>query len=88
VLAVEVRDRREQALPDIGEIWLTDPETGDRLRVDTRDERLRSRFAQAAAEERATVADALIRAGAVHVVLDTDTDWLRLLAASLQRRRR
>ena len=88
VLALEVRDPREQELPDVGEIWLTDPETGDRLRVDTRDERLRARFKAAATEERAAVAATLARAGARHVVLTTDTDWLRLLAAGLQRRRR
>jgi len=88
ILAVEVRDPREQELPDIGEIWLTDPETGDRLRVDTRDQRLRERFAGAAADERAAVADTLTRAGAVHVVLSTESDWLRSLASGLQRRRR
>ena len=88
VLAVEVRDQREQELPDIGELWLTDPETGERLRVDTRDPRLRARFAEAAAAERVAVARELGRAGATHVVLGTDSDWLRLLAASLQRRRR
>ncbi len=88
LLAVEVRDPREQELPDVGELSLTDPETGDRLRVDTRDARLRARFAAAAAEERQAVARTLVRAGATHVVLSTDTDWLRVLASSLQRRRR
>ena len=28
VLAVEIRDPREQELPDVGELWLVDPETG------------------------------------------------------------
>jgi uncharacterized protein (DUF58 family) len=87
VLAVEVRDPREQELPDVGELWLTDPETGERLRIDTRDERLRARFAVAAAEERATVARQLARVGANHAVLTTDGDWLRLLVATLRRRR-
>jgi uncharacterized protein (DUF58 family) len=88
ILAVEVRDPREQELPDIGEIWLTDPETGERLRVDTRDARLRERFAAAAADERAAVAGTLARSGAAHVVLSTESDWLRTLAVGLQRRRR
>jgi uncharacterized protein (DUF58 family) len=88
LLAVEVRDPREQQLPDVGELWLTDPETGDRLRVDTRDAQLRARFAAAADGERTAVARALVRAGATHVVLSTDSDWLRRLAAALQRRRR
>src|SRR5262249_13019376 len=40
VVAVEIRDQREQELPNMGELWLVDPETGRQLRVDTRDARL------------------------------------------------
>jgi len=65
-----------------------DPETGNQLRVDTRSEKLRSRFASAAAEERAVVARTLASAGARHVVLTTSGDWLRTLAALLRRRPR
>ena len=39
VLAVEVRDPREQELADVGELRLVDPETGRQLRVDTSDRR-------------------------------------------------
>src|SRR5690348_3314599 len=49
VLAVEIRDPREQELPDVGELWLVDPETGRQVRVDTRSASLRERFAAAAA---------------------------------------
>jgi uncharacterized protein (DUF58 family) len=88
VLAVEVRDPREQELVPVGELWLIDSESGRRLRVDTNDVRLRKRFAQAAAAERAEVARALASCGAAHVVLSTQGDWLRQLAAFLRRRRR
>jgi uncharacterized protein (DUF58 family) len=88
VLAVEIRDPREQELAPVGELWLIDSESGRRLRVDTNDVRLRKRFAQAAAAERAEVARALASCGAAHVVLSTQGDWLRLLAAFLRRRRR
>ncbi|MEJ5221510.1 MAG: hypothetical protein WHT63_05835, partial [Tepidiforma sp.] len=83
VLAVEIRDPREQELPDVGELWLMDPETGRRLRVDTGSRRLRERFAAAAAAERAEVAAAIARAGARHIVLSTSGDWLRPFAAGL-----
>src|SRR5581483_9021178 len=53
VLAVEVRDPREQELADVGQLTLADPETGSQLRVDTSDAGLRERFAAAAAAERA-----------------------------------
>ncbi len=88
VLAVEIRDRREQELPAVGELALVDPETGERLRVDTNDARLRARFAAHAAEDRREVAGELVRCGAAHVVLSTEGDWLRELATFLRRRRR
>jgi uncharacterized protein (DUF58 family) len=87
VVAVEVRDPREQELEPAGTLWLVDPETGRELRVDTDDPRLRARFAEAAAEERAAVARQLASAGVAHVALSTDRDWLRDLAVFVRRRR-
>ena len=88
VLAVEVRDPREQELADVGELRLVDPETGRQLRVDTSDRRLRERFAAAAAGERQALVAALASAGVRHVALSTEGDWLRPLAAFLRRRER
>ena len=87
VLAVEIRDPREQELPDVGELWLVDPETGRQLRVDTRSAKLRERFADAAAEERSGVARVLAALGVPHVVLSTSGDWLRAYATFLGARR-
>lgn len=83
VMAVEIRDPREQELPNVGELWLVDPETGRQLRVDTRSKKLRERFASAAADERTEVARLVGRAGAQHVVLSTQGDWLRTFAGFL-----
>jgi uncharacterized protein (DUF58 family) len=85
VVAVEIRDPREQELPNAGALWLVDPETGRQLRVDTRSERLRARFAAAAAAERELLSRTLAAAGAGHVVLTTSGDWLRALAVFLRR---
>jgi uncharacterized protein (DUF58 family) len=85
VLAVEIRDPREQELPNAGELWLVDPETGRQLRVDTRSEKLRQRFATAAAEERKALAKKLASVGVRHVVLTTAGDWLRSYALFLRR---
>jgi uncharacterized protein (DUF58 family) len=87
VLAVEIRDPREQHLPDVGELWLIDPETGRQIRVDTRSSGLRERFAVAAAEERTGVARVFSALGVPHVVLSTSGDWLRAYAAFLGARR-
>jgi uncharacterized protein (DUF58 family) len=84
VIAVEVRDPREEELPNVGDLWLVDPETGDQLRVDTRDAKLRSRFATAAAEERTGLARTLAAVGVRHVVVSTQGDWLRALAVFLR----
>jgi uncharacterized protein (DUF58 family) len=88
VLAVEVRDPREQELPNVGDLWLVDPETGRQVRVDTRSNSLRERFAVAAAEERSGVARVLSAIGVRHVVLSTSGEWLRPLAAFLGGARR
>jgi uncharacterized protein (DUF58 family) len=88
VVAVEIRDPREQELPNVGDLWLVDPETGRQLRVDTRSARLRERFAAAAAAERSGLARTLASAGVAHVVLSTSGDWLRALVPFLSRRRR
>jgi len=85
VVAVEIRDPREQELPNAGVLWLVDPETGRQLRADTGNERVRARFAAAAAAERAELARVLASAGARHVVLTTAGDWLRSFAVFLRR---
>jgi uncharacterized protein (DUF58 family) len=87
VIAVEIRDPREQELPKAGELWLVDPETGRQLRVDTRNDRLRRRFAEAASAERRGLAQTLATLGVRHVVLTTSGDWLRQLAVFLKKTR-
>jgi uncharacterized protein (DUF58 family) len=85
VLAVEVRDPRELELPAMGDVWFTDPETGRQIVVNTSRRKVRRRFKAAAAAEREEVAAALRRAGADHLVLSTDGDWLKDLAGHLRR---
>lgn len=84
LLAVEIRDPREDALEPVGRLSLVDPETGRLLEVDTSRRRLRERYAAAARSERATVAAELRKAGAGHVVLSTRGDWLRALGRALR----
>jgi uncharacterized protein (DUF58 family) len=83
VMAVEVYDPRERELPAVGRMAMVDPESGERVEVDTTDRRLRERFARAVSEERAAVATALRRAGAEHVALSTAGTWARELGRRL-----
>ncbi|MEU4236418.1 DUF58 domain-containing protein [Actinoplanes sp. NPDC026619] len=92
VLAIEVVDPRELELPDVGVLALADPETGALHEVQTSDAKLRDRYAEAAAEQRGEIARALRAAGAAHLRLRTDTDWLldmvRFVAAQRHARTR
>jgi uncharacterized protein (DUF58 family) len=84
VLAVEVRDPREAEVPAIGRLALIDPETGERVEIDTSRRRVRERFAAIEAERRERVAQELRRLAVEHVVLSTDGDWLRELGRRLR----
>ncbi|HEU0243470.1 MAG TPA: DUF58 domain-containing protein [Candidatus Limnocylindrales bacterium] len=84
VLVVEIRDPREDELPDVGDLTLVDAETGREVRVDTSSAQLRARFAEAAARDREHVARELRRLRVRHVVLSTAGSWLRSLADQLR----
>ena len=84
VLVVEIRDPREDVLPDVGDLTLVDGETGREVRVHTSSRQLRERFAAAAADERAGLETTLRRLGVDHVVLSTSGNWLLALATCLR----
>jgi uncharacterized protein (DUF58 family) len=90
VVVVEVRDPRESNLPSVGLLMLVDPETGQRLEVQTSNPKVRARFAELAATKQAEHARSVRATGAAHLVLSTDRDWLfdivRFVAARRRRR--
>jgi uncharacterized protein (DUF58 family) len=90
VVVVEVRDPRESSLPAVGLLMLVDPETGQRVEVQTSNAAVRARFAEAASARLAGNARQVQAAGAAHLVLSTDRDWLfdvvRFVAARRKRR--
>jgi uncharacterized protein (DUF58 family) len=88
VLAIEVVDPREMALPDVGPILIRDAETGRLRHVDTARPGVRERYAAAALQRRATVAAGLRSAGVGHVVLGTDRDPVADIGRFLLARRR
>ncbi|MDT0214888.1 DUF58 domain-containing protein [Rothia sp. ARF10] len=87
VVVIEVLDPRELELPDLGLVVLRDPESGRAREVHT-SPTIRRRYAELAATHRAAVADAVRAAGAGHVVVRTDSDWVRDLARYILTRRR
>jgi uncharacterized protein (DUF58 family) len=81
-------DPRELVLPNVGVIELRDQETGAIREIDTRNRKLRQRFAEAGRTRMQDHADAVRRAGADHLLLRTDRDWVVDLAAFVRHRRR
>lgn len=84
VLAVEIVDPRELELPDVGHLSLIDPETGDRVNVNTSRRGVRQRFAVLERERRETVARELRRLRITHITLSTGEDWLLKLGRALR----
>jgi uncharacterized protein (DUF58 family) len=76
VLAIELLDPRELELPDVGVLDLIDPETGAVHSIQTSDRGLRRRYAEAAKLQRDGIDAAVRAAGARHLRLRTDSDWL------------
>ncbi len=87
VLAIEVIDPRELELPNVGTITLADPETGRRRFVDTTSAALRTAYATAATDQRADNRRHIRTAGADHLVLRTDRDWVGDLVRHVSLRR-
>lgn len=87
VIAVPVLDPRELALPPVGMLALVDPETGQRLHVQTNSPALRERYAAAAAARQEEIRRAVLRSGAEYLPLTTDRDWLVDIAAFVSSRR-
>jgi uncharacterized protein (DUF58 family) len=84
VLAVEIVDPREAELPAVGHLALVDPETGERIHVDTSRRRVRDRFAELERRRRTEFAQELRRLRVDHVPLATDQDWLLALGRNLR----
>lgn len=87
VLAVWLRDPREEDLPDVGPLILQDAETGEQLYVDTHDAKFRARFRALAKERRQWLAHTFARHGIDVLTLSTDGDVLSELTRFALRRR-
>jgi uncharacterized protein (DUF58 family) len=88
VIVVQVHDPREHALPDVGMLRVVDPESGRTLDVPTGSKALRERYAAAARTRHEGIAETVRAAGAAHLPLSTDGDWLKELGRFLGMRRR
>ncbi len=88
VLAIEIVDPREMDLPNVGVLTLIDTETGRMREVNTSRRSVRERYAEGATAQRLLVTETIRAAGADHLRLRTDEDWLGQLAQHVGSRRR
>lgn len=86
VLAVEILDPRELDIPAVGYVALADPATGDVREVHMTPD-LQRRYRAAAQAQRDATRDAIRSAGADHLVLRTDADWVAGLIQHVRRRK-
>ena len=87
-VAVELRDPREEELPPIGLVDLTDAETGETVTLDTHDPAARQAFAEAVQARRERTTTQLRQAGVSHVPVRTDTDYMEPLIEFFRERNR
>lgn len=76
LLAVEILDPRELELPVAGLVTFVDTETGRQLEVQTSDRKVREQYSEAAVRQRDQIAMGVRHAGAAHLQLRTDRDWI------------
>lgn len=88
LLGIEVLDPRELELPAAGLMTFVDPESGRELEVQTNSATVRRDYAAAATAQRERIATALRHAGAGHLQLRTDRDWINDVVRFVIARRR
>jgi len=86
VLAIEVLDPRELDVPAVGYVALADPAAGAVREVHMTPD-LQRRYQAAAQAQREATRDTIRGAGADHLLLRTDGDWVGALIQHVQRRK-
>lgn len=79
VNAIQIYDRREAELPNIGLVKFYDAETGNDLWVDTAIATVRNDYAQAWRENQNEIQQLFTRTGVNHVSIRTDEDYVKAL---------
>jgi uncharacterized protein (DUF58 family) len=86
LIALQVRDPREESLPDAGLLELRDAETGETICLDTSDRAVRRRFEADSQARQRDVNSVLSRHGIDHIILRTDQSFVIPLLRFFQSR--
>jgi len=77
--AIQIYDRRDAELPDVGLLKVRDPETGDRVWADTSLRSVRNAYAKAWNDQQAALEEMYNKTGMNHVSIRTDEDYVKKL---------
>lgn len=88
VIALQVLDPSELALPNAGVLSLVDPETGHTMYVNTSDPALRKAFENKAKTERLKLAESLKQMRVEHIIITGLESSVKILRDFFERRRR
>jgi uncharacterized protein (DUF58 family) len=87
VVAVWVRDPREEEIPDIGPVVMEDAETGEQIYIETQNRRFRERFRTLVEQRRQGIERIFARNGIDALQLTTEGDMARELGRFAMLRR-
>ena len=86
IAALRIVDRRENELPDVGLMLLSDAETGEQRWVDTSDARVRAAYSANAAKRDEELKQRFVRCGVDTVSVFTDEDYVKSLLKLFKQR--
>jgi uncharacterized protein (DUF58 family) len=88
LIPIQVVDRREEELPDLGLVLMEDLETGELLEIDTSPRRVREEYANRIAKQKANRQQLWKRLGLDHLTIYTDRSYVRPIADLFRLRQR
>ena len=86
LVALQIYDKREKELPDVGLIKLKDSERGGEMWIDTTSRQVREKYAQWWLKNQQKMRNAAIRSGVDITSIATDEDYVRSLITLFERR--
>lgn len=75
--AIQIYDRRDAEMPNVGLLKVKDAETGERIWVDTAEKSVRDAYAQAWRQQQADIEMLFTKTGTNHIAIRTDEDYVK-----------
>jgi uncharacterized protein (DUF58 family) len=86
LVALNIYDRREKEMPDVGFVRVTDPESGNENWIDTSSARIRKEYANRWKKHYETVSSSFVSCGIDSVSISTGDDYIKPLISLFKHR--